>query len=103
MDIKHLGFTGTRKGMTEVQKSMIKAELIAHYTIDGHRLCPHPGMTDEDLDHYEVTFSVPRPSPILLEYQRKARIIRWLWAAFFIIIAAYIAAVIFIPIILRRT
>lgn len=29
---------------------------VSYYTTDGHKLAPHPNMTDEDLDEYESYF-----------------------------------------------
>ncbi len=35
-----------------------------YWTPNG-RLCPYPNMSDYDLDDYELTFSVPNPTPYL--------------------------------------
>lgn len=31
----------------------------AYYTVDGGVLCPHPGMTDDDLRDFESFFNIP--------------------------------------------
>lgn len=36
---------------------------LAHYTVDGGVLCPHPGMTDDDLRDFETSFNIPSSFP----------------------------------------
>lgn len=35
---------------------------MAFYTVDGGNLCPHPEMTDDDLQDFEAFFKAPNPT-----------------------------------------
>lgn len=34
-----------------------------YYIVDGGVLCPHPGMTDDDLRDFEACFGIPSSFP----------------------------------------
>lgn len=42
-----------------LRKLFRRSPPVEYRTVDGGRLCPHPGMTDDDLDDYEREFNVP--------------------------------------------